>query len=313
MLRPVHCPHPVLNIGGRALGHDIQSRLSFVLCGVLLVCFTAPLRAQAPEPTDEKEATEAAAPEESTRPKIGDVTTEEVKRFLDPTRMISKLDYDFSANFLPGGSELFRHRVRLWYALNESNAAWVRVPYRHFSFSDGRSPRGIGDATVGWGFILHENVRRRLTTVAGGVEVLLPTGDAAKGTGFDRYVVRASGALATNPTDKFPVNFVVRYLHSFDGSQSETPDRPVRTLQLELQTFHILPKGFFLAFLPTFFIDLHQDFNVLSLGLGVGRALTRKVAVQGGYVEHISGRGTFNRGFVVGVTWLWGENKEERQ
>lgn len=87
----------------------------------------------------------------------------------------------------------------------------------------------------------------------------------------------------------------------------------MRSLQLELRTFHILPKGFFLAFLPSFAIDLHQDFNVFSIGVGIGRALTPRLAVEGGYIEHLAGRETFSRGFVFGVKYLWGENREARR
>jgi hypothetical protein len=41
---------------------------------------------------------------------IEEVTTEEVKRFLDPTRMISRLAYDFQMSFLPGESELMTQK-----------------------------------------------------------------------------------------------------------------------------------------------------------------------------------------------------------
>jgi len=281
----------------------------FFLLGLLLTGVPTLALAQAPDPAD-AEPSAAIEPKNAARPTSKELTTDEVKRFLDPTLMISRLEYQFQANFLPGGSELFTHRVRPWFALNRSHAAWVRIPYSHFSFPNGSGPRGIGDISVGWGFLVHENLRRRLTAVAAGVEVLFPTGDATRATGSDRYIVRPSAAIVLNPTDKFPVNLVARYLHSVDGSEREGPDRPVRTVQLELRTFHILPKGFFLAFLPTLFIDLHQDFNVFSFGLGAGRALSARVAIQGAYVEHISGRGTFNRGFAFGLTYLWGKNKE---
>ncbi len=238
---------------------------------------------------------------------IEEVTTEEVKRFLDPTRMISRLAYDFQMSFLPGESELMTHKIKSWYAVNKSNAIWVDVPYLTYSLPELSGWSGLGDISVGWGFIVHENVRRRLTTVAAGVEFRLPTGDPAKGTGLDSYIVKPAVAIATNPTDLFPVYITGRYAHSFgDGGLQ------VRSVELTIHTFHILPKGFFLALIPSFIRDWEHDFNVFSLGLGAGWVLNRRLSLQGGFVERVSGKETFDRGFSVGITYLWGKNKESQ-
>jgi hypothetical protein len=73
----------------------------------------------------------------------------------------------------------------------------------------------------------------------------------------------------------------------------------LRSIQLEIQTIHILPKGVFVAVLPTFVFNLNRDFNIFSLGLGAGRALNRRLLIQGGYVHHIAGRETFNRALQI--------------
>lgn len=285
------------------------------LRALLLPCVLvagAPGLARAQVPEAEPVSRDAPASQDSPRDDT-EVTTEEVRRFLDPTLMVSRLGYSLQTSFLTDGRELFMHRLEPWYAINASSAAWLTLPYAHFTPPGGPSSRGVGDVSLGWGYLVHENVRRRMTAVAAGIDVLLPTGDPARGTGFGRYVLRPRLGAVFNPTDVFPVNFIVRYMHSIDSGDSDGRDRPVRTLQLELRTFHILPKGFFLAFLPTLSLDLHQDFNVLSIGVGGGRALTRRLAVQVGYIEHLAGRETFSRGFVFGLTYLWGENKETRQ
>ncbi len=243
--------------------------------------------------------------EDGTRKKlIEEVTTDEVKRFLDPTLMISRLSYDFQMSFLPGDAELITHRIRPWYALNNSNAFWADVSYHVYSFPESSGWSGLGDISVGWGFLIHENVRRRLTTVAGGLEVRFPTGDAAKGTGFDAYIVKPAVLIATNPTDLFPVYIIGRYAHSV-GDEGLT----VRSLELVIQMIKILPKGFFLGLIPAFVRDLENDFNVFSLGLGAGWALNRRLSLQGGYIERVSGEETFDRGFTVGITYLWGRNQ----
>jgi len=235
---------------------------------------------------------------------IEEVTPEEVKRFIDPTLMISRLSYDFQVNFLPGEAELMTHKIKSWYAVNKSNAIWVDVPYLTYSFPELSGWSGLGDISVGWGFIVHENVRNRLTTVAAGVEFRLPTGDPAKGTGLDSYIVKPAVAIATNPTDLFPVYITGRYAHSFGNEGLD-----VRSLELVVQTVHILPKGFFVSLIPAYVRDLENDFNVFSLGLGAGRALNRRLSLHGGFIERVSGEETFDRGFTVGITYLWGKNQ----
>lgn len=234
------------------------------------------------------------------------VTTEDVRRFLDPTLMISRLEYQFQANYLPGDLELYTHKVRPWYAVNASNAVWVRLPFLRYSLPNGGSESGIGDISLGWGFVVHENLKRRFTTLAAGFDIILPTGDPAKATGFDSYVLRTGVGVVTNPTDMFPVFLIGKYhqsIHTLEGGLD------ISTLELTLQTFHILPKGFYLALLPSFFFDFENDFDVFSLGVGGGRALTKQFSIQGTYVQHATGRKTFNRGFAMGLHYLWGVNK----
>ena len=145
---------------------------------------------------------------------IEDVSVPEVKRFLDPTKLISRIEYDFQANFLPNDTRLFTNRFRPWYAFNSWSAAWVRVPLHDFSIPNQDLPVGIGDIDIGGGFVIHEDLSRRLTSIAVAAEIRLPTGDASKGTGLDVYVIAPAALLAFNPTDAFSVYIVGSYLHS---------------------------------------------------------------------------------------------------
>ena len=236
-----------------------------------------------------------------------DVVSEaDTKRFLDPTVMISKVEYRFQANYLPDDLELYTNKIRPWLALNNDNAVWVEIPHLRYSMPDGSRMGGIGDLTFGWGRVIHENLGRKLTASAFAVELVAPTGEFSEGTGFDAYMGSVAGMLVVNPTDLFPVFVVGRYRHSFDETASRTD---IRTAELTLRTFHILPSGFFLLLIPSFLYDFAHEFDVFSFGIGAGRALTKHFAVQGAYVQHISGQKTFNRGFTVGLNYLWGENK----
>jgi len=117
---------------------------------------------------------------------------------------------------------------------------------------------------------------------------------------------KVAGMLVVNPTDLFPIFFIGRYLRSFDETASGTD---IRTAEMTLQTFHILPKGFFLLLIPSFLYDFAHEFDVFSFGVGGGRALTKHFAIQGAYVQYISGQKTFSRGFSIGLDYLFGENK----
>ncbi len=258
-------------------------------------------------------STTISGPQSGTRQRglIEDVSVSEVKTFLDPTRMINRLEYDFQANFLPNDTRLFTNRFRPWYAFNNWSAAWVRVSIHDFSIPHQDNPVGIGDIDIGGGFVIHEDLSRRLTTIAAAAEIRLPTGDASKGTGFDAYIIAPAALLAFNPTDAFPVYIIGSYLHSWGSLGGSASQEHLRSIELEIQTFHILPKGVFVAVLPSFVFNLNQDFNIFSLGLGAGRALNRRFLIQGGYVHHIAGQKTFNRALQIGITYLWGKDKSK--
>jgi hypothetical protein len=166
----------------------------------------------------------------------------------------------------------------------------------------------VGDISAGWGFVMHENLSSRLTASAAGLEVLFPTGDRAQGTGFDRWILQPSAALVFNPTDLFPIFLIGRYQHSVaDGPEAE--NGRVRSLNLSVQTFHILPKQFFLLFVPNLFVDIQRDLTLFTFGIGAGRAMTRRLALQASYVQYISGSETFSRGFQLGLNYFWGPNR----
>jgi len=252
-----------------------------------------------------------AAQEEEPDPQSAEsdtLTLQEVRRFLDPTVMVNRFEYRFQANYIPGDLQIYSQRVRPWIALNSWSAAWVRVPWINVSLPDGSGHSGVGDISMGWGFVLHENLASRLTASAASFDVLMPTGDRAQATGLDRWILQPLGALVFNPTDLFPVFLIGRYQHSVaDGTEQE--NGKVRSLNLSVQTFHILPKQFFLLFVPNLFVDIQRDLTVFTFGIGAGRAMTRRLALQASYVQYISGSETFSRGFQLGLNYFWGPNR----
>ncbi len=249
----------------------------------------------------------------SQQPITEDVTPAGVKRFLDPTVMNDVLEYRFQANFLPEQRRRFSHRPYIGYPLNYWTAVWAEVPFLDFSLPDTEGASGIGDTLVGWGFVPYKNLSKRVTGAAFWVEALTPTGSVEKGTGFGTWVLAPGGGVALNPTDRFPIYIWRHYLHSLkplggDVADSRKPDQ-LRTIELNFETLHILSKGFFVAALPSFTFDLNKDFRFFSLGAGIGRALSRRLMVNGGYVHYVAGERTFNQALVLGVSFIWGDEK----
>ncbi len=236
------------------------------------------------------------------------LTVADVRRFLDPTVMINRFEYRFQANYLPGDVQIYSHRTRPWIALNSRSAAWIGIPWINVSLPDGSGNSGIGDLSLGGGFVIHENLGSRLTEAAVGFDVLMPTGDPAQLTGFDRWILQPAALLVFNPTDLFPVFFIGRYQHSVaDGDELE----PLRTINLSFQTFHILPNQFFLLFIPNLIVDVNRDQTVFTFGIGAGRAMSRRLALQASYVQYILGSETFSRGFQLGFNYFWGPNRDQ--
>ncbi len=237
------------------------------------------------------------------------LTVEDVRRFLDPTVMINRFQYQFQANYLPGDVRISSHVTRPFVALNSRSAMWLSIPWINIALPDGSGHSGIGDLSIGGGYVVNENLASRLTAVAAGFEVFMPTGDPAIGTGGSRWILQGGGAVYFNPTDLFPVYLSGGYRHSIaDGDKPGSAQ--VRTITLNVQTFHILPKRFFLAFIPSLFVDLARDQTAFTFAIGAGRAMSRRLALQASYVQYLLGSETFSRGFQLGLTYFWGPDHE---
>lgn len=83
----------------------------------------------------------------------------------------------------------------------------------------------------------------------------------------------------------------------------------VRSLELSLKTFHILPRGYFLVLILAGTVNFEQDLDHTSLGIALGKALNRRLSLQAGYVQYAAGQKTYNRGFTAGLTWIFGREK----
>ncbi len=233
--------------------------------------------------------------------------------------MINTVDYGFTANSLPGEAQIYAHTIRGFWAVNRWTGFWTDLEVVDLNLPNDAGKAGVGDVLLGWGAIFREDLSRRFTTAAFIFEALAPTGDPAELTGFGTWILAPSVVFAFNPTDEFPVYVGARYLHSLEGIGGDErgnivdddPSRKVRSLELDIQTVHILPKGFFVSAIPTLVLNFNQDFNFFSLGLGGGRAISKSFALSGAYVHHLAGRLTFNQAFTIQLTYLFGQCQDQ--
>jgi hypothetical protein len=234
-----------------------------------------------------------------------EVTTADVKRFLDPTTIATGLDYTFSFNSLVD-SRLYRHLFGPGWAIDEAQILYADVPIQRLAPDNGPSHVGIGDTAIGWGYVPYENLSSRFTSVILVAELRAPTGDAGIGLGTGGWVLAPGLRFALNPTDKFPVFLTLGYLHSLEDEKTQERDGEtvleLRTWEFSLTTVLVMPKGFFLTLEPGLLVD--QDLEVLSVVVGAGRALTRHFAASAGYAQFVAGDRTFNRSVVVGLQYI---------
>jgi hypothetical protein len=234
-----------------------------------------------------------------------EVTVGDVKRFLDPTTIVTGLDYTFSFNSLPD-ARLYRHLFGPGWALNESQILYVDVPIQRLVPEQGPSRTGIGDTAIGWGYVPYEDLSSRLTSLILVAEVRAPTGDAGVGLGTGGWVLSPAVRIALNPTDRFPLYFTLGYLHSLEDEKTEEQDGEtvlqLRSWEFALTTVHIMPKGFFLSLEPSLLVD--RDLEAFSIVVGGGRALTRHFAFSLGYAQFAAGDRTFNRAGVLGLQYV---------
>ena len=159
---------------------------------------------------------------------------------------------------------------------------------------------------------IHEDLSRRLTGDCRrcGNPAAYRRCEQGNRTGHLHHRARSLCWLSTRPTNSpFTLSGSVS---SIPGAalREPTSEEHLRSIELEIQTFHILPKGVFVAVLPSFVFNLNQDFNLFSLGVGAGRALNRRFLIQGAYVQHISPGGKPSTGlYKSGSRYLWGEDK----
>ena len=234
-----------------------------------------------------------------------EVTTADVKRFVDPTTIVTGLDYTFSYNSLTDG-RLYRHLLGPGWAINESQILYADVPIQRLAPDNGPSQTGIGDTALGWGYVPYKNLSSRFTSLILVTELRAPTGDAGIGLGTGGWVFAPGLRLALNPTDRFPVFLTLGYLYSLENEKTQESDGEtvleLRTWEFSLTTVFVMPKGFFLTLEPGLLVD--QDLEVFSVVVGAGRALTRHFAFSAGYSQFVAGDRTFNRAIVVGLQYI---------
>ena len=236
-----------------------------------------------------------------------DVSPVDVKRFLDPTVLSTGLSYGFEHTAqLETSSQA--HVVSLDVSPDPQHVFFSDIPVRRRSEAGGAQV-GLGDVSIGYGFVPYRDLERRFTTVALRVETSIPTGDGDRGIGLGTWAVAPAVGVALNFTDLFPIYATYTYRHSA-GSVAEPnpPDRAadagarLRRSELDVSTVRILPQGFWVLANTDWAVDA-RDWS-LSLGVSGGRAISRHLAWSVSYAEQVGGRKTFDRRWSATLEYL---------
>jgi hypothetical protein len=188
----------------------------------------------------------------------------QVSTGTDPTEIRSRFEFAFTAMDQtgavdPSAREVTAHlyTARFDWAFHPSQligiqGRWVK------NWLDPYNSCGIGDTQLEYKLRFYENTdaqwwQGRAGMV--GIDTMLPTGSASKGTGFDAWVIRPKVTGAW--TFVRNVNFYPTF--SFYRSLYEKADRKMQMTSLETMVEYKFPNGVYLYWAPEFIWDKFSE------------------------------------------------------
>jgi len=189
-----------------------------------------------------------------------------------------------------------KHRIDFglqWYDAAEGNSAtgslsYSWVPLDHHAFAatlllvgsdlSNAKGSGVGDTRLQYSWVPSANLTASAwvpKTLGMGFGLIVPTGDAAKGTGADRWVAIPTLGWVFLIGERFSILPSLQYLHSFnEGSAGED----VSTANLELGFLYVWGSRFWIKYTPSYFRDFQpvDDTNLdhfLLFGMQFSRVL----------------------------------------
>jgi hypothetical protein len=166
-----------------------------------------------------------------------------------------------------------RHRVDFglqWYDGAEGDIAtgslsYSWVPLDHHAFAatvllvgsdvSNAEGSGIGDTRLQYSWVPSAKLTASgwlPKTLGTGFGLIVPTGDAAKGTGEDRWIAIPTLGWVFLIGERFSILPSLQYLHSFnEGSAGED----VSTANLEVGFLYVWSSGIWIKYTPSFFRD----------------------------------------------------------
>jgi hypothetical protein len=110
-----------------------------------------------------------------------------------------------------------------------------------------------------------------------GLGLLIPSGDAAKGTGGDQWVIAPSLGWAANIAKRTTLLPQLQYMKSFaEGELAQA----MQTISLSVDLIHVTRSKFWVQYTPAASYDLEADEYEFDNLLVLGQQFTRRIALR---------------------------------
>jgi hypothetical protein len=195
-----------------------------------------------------------------------------------------------------------RHRVDFgvqWYDAAEGdsvtgslNYSWVPLDHHAFAATvllvgsdlSNANGSGVGDTRLQYSWVPSATLTANAwvpKTLGMGFGLIVPTGDAAKGTGADRWIAIPTLGWVFLIGERFSILPSLQYLHSF-GEASAADE--ISTANLELGFLYVWSSGFWIQYTPSLFRDFEpvDDTNLdhfLLFGMQFSKTLGASLTV----------------------------------
>jgi hypothetical protein len=190
-----------------------------------------------------------------------------------------------------------RHRVDFgvqWYDAAEGeivigslNYSWVPLDHHAFAATillvgsdlSNANGSGVGDTRLQYSWVPSATLTADAwvpKTLGMGFGLIVPTGDAAKGTGADRWIAIPTLGWVFLIGERFSILPSLQYLHSFREASAADD---ISTANLELGFLYVWSSGFWIQYTPSLFRDFEpvDDTNLdhfLLFGMQFSKTLS---------------------------------------
>ena len=139
----------------------------------------------------------------------------------DPTEIRSRADLFFAQVTSRANRDLFGSQLSGSYAFGQQFSAGLDIPYVYTDLSGGRQGTGVGDIGIrGKVGFYRQKEDQFLRAIAGGIKLLLDTGDADQGTGSGDFAIELTVNASYTLADEIIIAPVIQTYSTLGADSS---------------------------------------------------------------------------------------------